>query len=34
LVESNTKEELHTTAQTYIEKNELEKALHILLAKQ
>jgi hypothetical protein len=34
LVNGNSKEQLHATAQDYIEKNELEKALHILLAKQ
>ncbi|EMY82109.1 flavin reductase-like protein, FlaRed superfamily [Psychroflexus gondwanensis ACAM 44] len=34
LVKGNSKEQLHATAQDYIEKNELEKALHILLAKQ
>ncbi len=34
LVKSNSKEQLHASAQSYIERNELEKALHILLAKQ
>ncbi|SDG92986.1 flavin reductase family protein [Psychroflexus sediminis] len=33
-IEENTDEQIHLIAQEYIEKNELEKALHILLAKQ
>ncbi|NEV93647.1 flavin reductase family protein [Psychroflexus sp. YR1-1] len=33
-IEENTEEQIHLIAQQYIQKNELEKALHILLAKQ
>lgn len=33
-IEENSDEQIHIIAQEYIEKNELEKALHILLAKQ